>query len=50
MFHSALPPHLRCSALKIVPIDPKPYLAYRRIAVTLGHVTFDYYDRIYDRS
>ena len=32
MFHSALPRHLRCFALKIMPIDPKPYLAYRRIA------------------
>jgi len=32
MFHSALPPHLHCSALKIKPIDPKLYLAYGRIA------------------
>jgi hypothetical protein len=24
MFHSALPRHLRCFALKIMPIDPKP--------------------------
>src|ERR1700722_5068673 len=38
MFHSALAPHLRCSALKIMPIDPKLFLAYRRIAVSVQFV------------